>query len=95
MLTESGIDLLNQLLTYDPEKRITARAALQHAWFAEAPAPQQPEVPRDSGSVDASAPRRHLRCAACMPLRVGSQGRCAGSTVTATRCPASESSYAL
>ena len=46
MLSESGIDLLNQLLTYDPEKRITARAAMNHPWLAESPLPQRPEVPR-------------------------------------------------
>lgn len=32
-LSDSGIDLLNRLLTFDPEKRITARAALRHAYF--------------------------------------------------------------
>lgn len=46
MLSEAGVDLLNQMLTYDPEKRISARAALEHPWLSEAPLPQRPEVPR-------------------------------------------------
>ena len=33
VLSESGFDLLNKLLAYDPEKRISAEAALQHEWF--------------------------------------------------------------
>ncbi|URD78888.1 Cyclin-dependent kinase [Musa troglodytarum] len=39
-LSEAGIDLLNKLLTYDPEKRITADAALNHQWFYEVPLPK-------------------------------------------------------
>lgn len=37
-LSRAGCDLLNGLLTYDPAARLTARAALRHAWFAEEPA---------------------------------------------------------
>ncbi|XP_068665087.1 cyclin-dependent kinase G-2-like [Aristolochia californica] len=37
ILSEAGFDLLNKLLTYDPEKRITAEAALSHEWFREVP----------------------------------------------------------
>ncbi|KAM5568148.1 cyclin-dependent kinase G-2 [Rosa sericea] len=40
VLTEAGFDLLNKLLTYDPEKRITADAALNHEWFREVPLPK-------------------------------------------------------
>nr|DAD34305.1 TPA_asm: hypothetical protein HUJ06_004945 [Nelumbo nucifera] len=40
ILSESGFDLLNKLLTYDPEKRITAEAALNHEWFREVPLPK-------------------------------------------------------
>ncbi|KAG1331332.1 cyclin-dependent kinase G-2 [Cocos nucifera] len=39
-LSEAGFDLLNKLLTYDPEKRITAEAALKHPWFNEVPLPK-------------------------------------------------------
>lgn len=35
MLDAEGLDLLTQLLTYNPAKRITARAALKHAYFAD------------------------------------------------------------
>lgn len=41
VLTELGFDLLNKLLTYDPEKRITAEDALNHGWFREVPLPSQ------------------------------------------------------
>lgn len=34
-----GLDLVDRLLTYDPEKRITAREALKHAYFTEQPGP--------------------------------------------------------
>lgn len=36
-LSRGSLALLNALLTYDPRKRTTARAALGHAFFAEAP----------------------------------------------------------
>jgi cell division cycle 2-like protein len=32
-LTSAGIDLLMSLLTYDPDRRITAEEALQHPYF--------------------------------------------------------------
>ncbi|KAK4767014.1 hypothetical protein SAY86_014765 [Trapa natans] len=35
VLSESGFDLLNRLLTYDPEERITSGEALNHRWFQE------------------------------------------------------------
>lgn len=34
-LTPSGIDLLERLLAYEPETRITAKDALNHPWFRE------------------------------------------------------------
>ncbi|XWS34607.1 hypothetical protein CRYUN_Cryun21dG0052700 [Craigia yunnanensis] len=40
VLSDAGFDLLNKLLTYDPEKRITAKAALNHEWFREVPLPK-------------------------------------------------------
>ncbi|KAJ7945520.1 Kinase family protein [Quillaja saponaria] len=43
VLSDSGFDLLNKLLTYDPEKRITAEAALNHEWFHEVPLPKSKE----------------------------------------------------
>lgn len=35
-----GVDLLSQLLRYDPAQRISARKALQHPWFSEKPYPK-------------------------------------------------------
>lgn len=32
-LDDVGIDLLTQMLCYDPVKRMTCRAALKHPWF--------------------------------------------------------------
>ncbi|XP_059640726.1 cyclin-dependent kinase G-2-like isoform X2 [Cornus florida] len=43
VLSDLGLDLLNKLLTYDPEKRITAEAALGHGWFHEVPLPKSRE----------------------------------------------------
>lgn len=40
VLSNLGFDLLSKLLSYDPEKRITAEAALQHDWFREVPLPR-------------------------------------------------------
>ncbi|KAL0318925.1 UNVERIFIED_CONTAM: Cyclin-dependent kinase G-2 [Sesamum angustifolium] len=35
LLTKLGFDLIKKLLEYDPTKRITAEAALNHSWFEE------------------------------------------------------------
>ncbi|KAJ0105062.1 hypothetical protein Patl1_18255 [Pistacia atlantica] len=40
VLSESGFDLLNRLLTYDPDQRITVDDALNHDWFREDPLPK-------------------------------------------------------
>ena len=34
-LDEAGLDLLARMLTYQPNKRITAQEALQHPYFAD------------------------------------------------------------
>ena len=36
-LSASGLDLLNQFLTYDPARRISADAAMRHPYFDESP----------------------------------------------------------
>jgi hypothetical protein len=41
---EAGLGLLNGLLTYDPTRRTTAAAALQHPYFSERPYPKQPQA---------------------------------------------------
>ncbi|KAK8994035.1 hypothetical protein V6N11_008242 [Hibiscus sabdariffa] len=43
VLSDAGFDLLSRLLTYDPEKRITADDALNHDWFQELPLPKSKE----------------------------------------------------
>lgn len=50
-ITEAGLDLLQRLLTYDPQKRITAEEALEHPYFKESPAPKHP-VSRRSALVE-------------------------------------------
>ncbi|KAL1539270.1 cyclin-dependent kinase [Salvia divinorum] len=43
VLSDAGFDLLNRLLTYDPDKRISAEEALNHEWFHEVPLPKSKE----------------------------------------------------
>ncbi|GAA6063066.1 hypothetical protein JCM10212_003124 [Sporobolomyces blumeae] len=43
-ITTAGLDLMSRLLTYDPEKRITAEEALQHPYFTESPLPKDPSL---------------------------------------------------
>jgi len=43
-LSDKGLDLLQQMLTYNPEKRITAKAALQHPYFEEKPIQKDPDI---------------------------------------------------
>ena len=38
-LIGNAADFLRKLFVYDPDKRLTARQALDHAWFNEAPLP--------------------------------------------------------
>lgn len=42
--TSHGLDLLTQLLAYDPEKRISAEAALKHPYFTESPLPKHSDL---------------------------------------------------
>ena len=41
-----AIDSLEQLLKYDPEKRISCQEALKHAYFNTAPAPAEDYAPQ-------------------------------------------------
>ncbi|KAK4704136.1 cell division cycle 2-like, partial [Phenoliferia sp. Uapishka_3] len=42
--TSHGLDLLSQLLAYDPEKRISAEQALKHPYFSESPLPKHSDL---------------------------------------------------
>ncbi|KAH9064057.1 Pkinase-domain-containing protein [Lactarius vividus] len=57
-LTIAGIDLLSSLLTYDPERRISADEALQHPYFSETPAPKHPDMFGSFPSAAAGERRR-------------------------------------
>ncbi|KAJ7785986.1 Pkinase-domain-containing protein [Mycena metata] len=57
-LTSAGIDLLMSLLTYDPERRITAEEALQHPYFIESPLPKHPDLFGSFPSAAAGEKRR-------------------------------------
>lgn len=42
--TNATVDLIAKMLEYDPQKRISAAAALQHDYFSELPAPKHPSL---------------------------------------------------
>eukprot|EP00049_Salpingoeca_infusionum_P027718 m.33901 g.33901 ORF g.33901 m.33901 type:complete len:366 (-) comp9693_c0_seq2:318-1415(-) len=44
VIGRTGMDLLTNLLTYDPAQRITAEEAFDHPWFTEHPPPIPPEL---------------------------------------------------
>ena len=44
MLSESGLSLLTNLLTYDPKKRTTCELALKEDYFHEEPRPIDPSM---------------------------------------------------
>jgi len=44
MLSQTGLELLKNLLTYDPKKRITCEEALNSDYFTEAPLPIDPSM---------------------------------------------------
>ena len=64
MLSEAGVDLMNSFLTFDPERRISAKQALCHPWFQEHPQPQKPDRKSCStASHNIRAHRTRQRCA--------------------------------
>lgn len=42
LLPESALELVTQMLEYDPDKRPTAEDCLKHRYFSEEPAPAPP-----------------------------------------------------
>ena len=42
-LSDLGLDLLQKMMLYDPQQRITAEEALKHPWFKELPLPEKVE----------------------------------------------------
>ncbi|GBF95530.1 cyclin-dependent kinase-like [Raphidocelis subcapitata] len=67
------LDLLRGLLAFDPDRRLTAAAALEHPWFSEEPAPLPPQqLPRPS------AGRRAMAIPAMLAEMVAGLPRCAG-----------------
>jgi len=59
VLTDAGYDLMIKLLTYDPDKRITAKDALNHGYFRQHPPPQECELmPTYPPTQDANKKKR-------------------------------------
>ncbi|XP_050552552.1 cyclin-dependent kinase 11B-like [Spodoptera frugiperda] len=56
LLSEDGLSLLQCFLTYDPSKRITAAAALEHAYFNEQPVAVEPAMFLESPARSAVMP---------------------------------------
>ena len=55
-LSKTGLSLLNGLLTYDPDRRTTARQALKHPYFRELPLAMLPHnMPYFPSAHDADA----------------------------------------
>ncbi|XP_047082659.1 cyclin-dependent kinase G-1-like [Lolium rigidum] len=67
-LSEAGFDLLNRMLTYDPETRISADAALKHEWFREAPLPQSRDLMPTFPSLNEEDRRMRKRVKSPDPL---------------------------
>ncbi|KAI0048352.1 Pkinase-domain-containing protein [Auriscalpium vulgare] len=72
-LTTAGINLLMSLLTYDPDRRITADEALQHPYFSESPAPKHPDMFSSFPSAAAGEKRRKPFSSPPAPVRAADQ----------------------
>ena len=56
-ISDVGFDLLNRLLAYDPERRISAEEGLRHEWFEEFPPPKDQRLMPTYPSKAAGASR--------------------------------------
>lgn len=57
LVTDDALELLDQMLVYDHQKRITAKKAMEHPYFdqvRDAPAPAQPQNNEGEGKADAN-----------------------------------------
>lgn len=72
-MTAAGIDLLMSLLTYDPERRISAEEALQHPYFTESPLPKHPDLFGSFPSAAAGERRRKPFDSPTAPARAADQ----------------------
>ncbi|EDR15664.1 uncharacterized protein LACBIDRAFT_300809 [Laccaria bicolor S238N-H82] len=68
-MTTAGINLLMSLLTYDPERRISAQEALQHVYFTESPLPKHPDLFGSFPSAAAGEKRRKPFDSPSAPVR--------------------------
>ncbi|KAJ6358733.1 hypothetical protein OIU76_000454 [Salix suchowensis] len=74
VLSDSGFDLLNRLLTFNPEKRITADDALNHPWFNEVPLSKSKEfMPTFPPQYAKNRPNQ--RTMKCLDSRSSGEGR--------------------
>ncbi|KAL7411870.1 putative cell division cycle 2 [Mrakia frigida] len=70
-LTEAGMDLMNRLLCYDPESRISAEEAMRHPYFTESPLPKHPSLFSSFPSLAAGDKRRKPFDSPSAPHRFG------------------------
>ncbi len=88
-MSAAGLDLLNRLLTYDPARRLTARAAARHPYLtSEAPLPRRPaDMPTFPSAHDLDARGWHARRRVQPSLHLSScAGSCFRSIPSARRC---------
>lgn len=64
VLSDLGLDLLQKLLTPDPQQRISAAAALQHEYFKEFPKTQPTELMPSYPDTNNQGIKR-CRCCSC------------------------------
>jgi len=69
-LSLAGIDLISELLQYDPDKRLSAEEALKHPYFSESPLPKHPDLFGSFPSIAAGERRRKPFDSPSAPQRI-------------------------